>query len=74
MNSNIEEVGGIKTNRVFRVENGKRFFYVCLDEKIKAETIKDLKLGKETMFVCLDDSLDDNQKINLSLKINLRSV
>jgi adenine-specific DNA-methyltransferase len=74
LNSKIEEVKKIKTNKVFRVGNGERFFYVCLDEKIKAQTIKDLKLDKETMFVCLDDSLDDNQKTNLSLRINLRSV
>ena len=74
LNSKIEEVKEIKTNKVFRIDNGEKYFFVCLDEKIKEQTIKDLKLNKEIMFVCLDDSLDDNQKINLSLKINLRSI
>jgi len=74
LNSKIEEVKDIKTNKVFRIDNGEKYFFVCLDEKIKEQTIKDLKLNKEIMFVCLDDSLDDNQKINLSLKINLRSI
>jgi hypothetical protein len=74
LNSKIEEVKGVKGNKVFKIGNGEKFFYICLDDKIKEQTIKDLKLGKETMFVCLDESLDDNQKINLSLKINLRGI
>lgn len=74
LNSKIEEVKGIKTNKVFKIDNGEKYFYICLDEKIKEQTIKDLNLGKETIFVCLDESLDDNQKINLSLKINLRGI
>src|SRR3989339_635429 len=74
LHSKIEEVKDIKTNKVFRIGNGEKYFFICLDEKIKEQTIKNLKLGKEIMFVCLDDSLEDNQKINLSLKINLRSI
>lgn len=74
LNSKVEEVKEVKTNKVFKIDNGEKYFFICLDEKIKEQTIKDLKLGKEIMFVCLDESLDDNQKINLNLKINLRSI
>lgn len=74
LNSKVEEVKGIKTNKVFKVGNGEKFFYICLDDKIKEQTIKELKLGKDIMFVCLDESLTDNQKINLNLKINLRGI
>ena len=74
LNSEIKEIKEIKSNKIFKISDGDKFFYICLDDKIKEMTIKDLKLNKEIMFVCLDESLDDSQKINLSLKINLRSI
>ncbi len=48
--------------------------YVCLDKKIKPETVSKLKLGSEDIFVCLDSALSDEVKVKLADQCNLKVI
>jgi adenine-specific DNA-methyltransferase len=48
--------------------------YVCLDKKIKAETIAKLSLRAEDIFVCLDSALSDEAKVKLTDQCNLKVI
>ncbi len=48
--------------------------YVCLDKKIKPETVSKLKLGSEDIFVCLDSALSDEAKVKLADQCNLKVI
>ena len=48
--------------------------YVCLDKKIKEETVARLKLGNEDIFVCLDSALSDEAKVKLADLCNLKVI
>jgi hypothetical protein len=46
---------------------GHRLF-VCLNDRIKDDTIKRLQLRSEDIFVCLDGALTDQAKMRLQDK------
>jgi len=48
--------------------------YVCLDKKIKPETVAKLKLSAEDIFVCLDSSLTDEAKVKLADQCSLKVI
>ena len=48
--------------------------YVCLDDEIAMTTLDALPLEEETLFICQDAALDDAQKVNLALQVELRVV
>jgi adenine-specific DNA-methyltransferase len=48
--------------------------YVCLDKKIKSETVSKLQLGSEDIFVCLDSALSDEAKVKLADQCNLKVI
>lgn len=45
--------------------------FVCLDEKIHAATIQQLKLAKRDVFICLDAALSSEAKVRLGDATNL---
>lgn len=65
LNAKIDTLEG-KSNIVYKISDNLRQLYVCLDKKINANIINELKLTKEDIFVCLDSALDDSFKLNLS--------
>ncbi len=48
--------------------------YVCLDEQVHPETVAVLRLRSEDVFVCLDSALNDEAKINLADRVNLKVI
>ena len=48
--------------------------YLCLDKKIKPETVSKLKLSSEDIFVCLDSALSDEAKVKLADQCNLKVI
>ena len=48
--------------------------YVCLDKKIRPETVGKLKLNSEDIFVCLDSALSDEAKVKLADQCNLKVI
>ena len=76
LSSTVEEVKGVKGNRVWRVSDAERgqSFLICLDDKLKAATAQALKLGKDDLFVCRDAALTDEQAANLALTCKLKTI
>ncbi len=76
LSSTVEQVKGVKGNRVWRVTDLDReqSFHICLDDKLKAGTIRASKLGKEDLFVCRDKALTDEQAANLALTCRLKAI
>lgn len=77
LNSRVEAVK-IGNNHFFRViDNAQNMeFYITIDEKIAAETIKEVRTEtyRNKMFVFLDKALADNDKINLSAFVRIRVI
>lgn len=76
LSSTVEKLKDIKGNRVWRVTDPDRrqSFLVCLDDKLKAQTIRALKLTKEDLFVCRDSGLTDEQVANVALTCKLKTI
>ena len=76
LSSTVEKVKGIKGIRVWRVIDTDReqSFLICLDDKLKAATVRALKLGKEDIFVCRDAAMTDEQAANLALTCKLKTI
>lgn len=76
LDSQINPLNEVKTNSVQKVtsEFVAHPLYVCLDKKIKPETVEKIKLGSEDIFVCLDSALSDESKIALADRCNLQII
>ena len=48
--------------------------FICLDKKIKPETVAKLQLAPQDIFVCLDTALADEAKIKLADQCNLKVI
>ena len=57
-----------------RVSSEPSSFYVCLDDRLRGDTIDRLQLDKETTFVCLDTAMDDSMKVNLAMQCLLKVI
>lgn len=76
LDSRVKTLPEFKANEVKQVtsEFVAHHLYVCLDQKIKAETVKNLRLRAEDIFVCLDSALSDEAKVNLADRCNLKVI
>ncbi len=65
-----------KHNKVILVESDAcaHRLFVCLDKKLKDDTIEQLKLNSDDIFVCLDSALIDEAKVRLSDTGNLHVI
>lgn len=74
LNSKIEQKN-LEQNTVYKVIENGNYFYVVLDDKVEFEIIEELDYEeKEKLFICLDTALTDDDKINLSLRLNLKTI
>ena len=48
--------------------------HVCLDKKVKAETVAKINLRPEDILVCLDSALSDEAKVKLADQCNLKVI
>jgi adenine-specific DNA-methyltransferase len=76
LDSKVRFLPEFKANEVKQVtsEFVQHPLYVCLDKKIKDDTVAKLKLGAEDIFVCLDSALTDEVKVKLSDQCNLKVI
>ena len=78
LTSRIEKlpVKRVKTNTIYRVTDSDReqSFLICLDNKLKATTLKSLGLGKDNIFICRDVALTDELAANLALQCRLKTI
>ena len=49
-------------------------FRVCLDDELKAATVKELNLKRSDLFICRDVAIDDKLAANLALQCRLKSI
>jgi len=76
LDSRITPQAEFKQNKIQLIEStfcAHRLF-VCLDVKIKDDTIKRLELRAEDIFVCLDCALTDQAKMRLVDACNLKVI
>jgi adenine-specific DNA-methyltransferase len=73
LNSKIKKLN-IDEYDVYKIEDEDKSFYVTLEEKIDESIIENFDYDDETLFVCLDSALKDSDKINISLRLNLKSI
>ena len=76
LTAKVEKVEGIKDNTVYLVTDADKgqSFRICLDEKMKAATVKALAIKKDDLFICRDAALTDEQAANLALQCNLKTI
>jgi len=76
LDSKVRSMPEFKANEVQQVtsEFVTHPLYVCLDKKIKPETVSKLKLSSEDIFVCLDSALSDEAKVKLADQCNLKVI
>jgi adenine-specific DNA-methyltransferase len=49
-------------------------FWICLDEQIRADLIKQCELTLDRLFICRDVALDDSAAANLALQCRLKTI
>jgi adenine-specific DNA-methyltransferase len=59
---------------IYKIEDKDKSLYVTLKEKINESIIENFDYDDETLFVCLDSALTDSDKINISLRLNLKTI
>jgi len=63
-------------NKVYEVtdpDSGQQF-WICLDEQIRADLIKQCELTLDRLFICRDVALDDSAAANLALQCRLKTI
>ena len=76
LESSVTSLPEFKANEVKEVtsEFVGHHLYVCLDKKVKAETVVKLSLRVEDILVCLDSALSDEAKVKLADQFNLKVI
>ncbi len=76
LDSRVTSLPEFKANTIQQVtsEFVGHHLYVCLDKKVKAETVAKLSLRAEDILVCLDSALSDEAKVNLADRCNLKVI
>ncbi len=76
LESSVTSLPEFKANEVKEVtsEFVGHHLYVCLDKKVKAETVVKLSLRVEDILVCLDSALSDEAKVKLADQCNLKVI
>ena len=76
LDARINRISEFKSNEVKLISSE---FYdhqliVCLDEKIKGNTINELNLGEKDIFICLDTAISDQDKLRLGDKGLIKTI
>lgn len=76
LDSTIEEMKTIKTNKIKQVTSGfhEHRLLICLDKKIAYATIQSLKLSGDDVFICLDSAITDQDKVQLADKGMIKTI
>jgi adenine-specific DNA-methyltransferase len=76
LNSRIDRLPGIEENTVFLVSDSdkEQSFRICLDDRLKVETVKKLDLKTSDLFICRDVAIDDGLPANLALQCRLKTI
>ena len=76
LDSSVRSMSEFKGNDVQQVtsEFVTHPLFVCLDKKIKAETVAKINLRAEDIFVCLDSALSDEAKVKLADQCKLKVI
>ena len=76
LDSKVRSLPEFKANDVQQVtsEFVGHHLYVCLDKKVKAETVAKVNLRAEDILVCLDSALSDEAKVKLADQCNLKVI
>ena len=76
LESKVRSLPEFKANEVKQVtsEFVGHHLYVCLDKKVKAETVDKINLRPEDILVCLDSALSDEAKVKLADQCNLKVI
>jgi adenine-specific DNA-methyltransferase len=76
LDSAIEAVPEFKRNAVRLVSHNssQHRLFVCLDERIYADTIANVHLGDQDIFICFDHALGDEAKLRLADACKLKVI
>jgi len=76
LDSKVSTLSEFKANDVQQVtsEFVGHHLYICLDKKVKAETVAKINLRPEDILVCLDSALSDEAKVKLADQCNLKVI
>lgn len=76
LDSKLRSLSEFKANEVQQVtsEFVGHHLYICLDKKVKAETVAKINLRSEDILVCLDSALSDEAKVKLADQCNLKVI
>ena len=75
-----ENVDSFKKNKIWKITDSadtvskKIKLYVCLDNFIEEETIKNLTLNDDEKFICLDAAIDDSAYARLADKGRIETI
>jgi adenine-specific DNA-methyltransferase len=72
----VEKISSVKVNKIFQVTDTEKgqSFRICLDDELKAATVKELNLKKDELFICRDVAIDDKAAANLALQCRLKTI
>ena len=76
LDSKVRSLPEFKANEIKQVtsEFVGHHLYICLDKKVKAETVAKINLRPEDILVCLDSALSDEAKVKLADQCNLKVI
>jgi adenine-specific DNA-methyltransferase len=76
LDSKTDKMKGLDKNKVEIVTSDfcEHRLLVCLDEKIYAETAKEIQHQENDIFICLDSALTDQLKLTLADKCLLKTI
>ena len=76
LDSKVRSLSEFKANEVQQVisEFVGHHLFICLDKKVKAETVAKINLRPEDILVCLDSALSDEAKVKLADQCNLKVI
>jgi adenine-specific DNA-methyltransferase len=76
LTSRIERETAYHDNEIWRVtdKDKQQSFLICLDDKVKPSSIKELKLAEDDVFICRDIAIDDTGAANLALQCKLKTI
>ena len=76
LDSKVRSLPEFKSNDVQQItsEFVGHHLYICLDKKVKAETVAKINLRPEDILVCLDSALSNEAKVKLADQCNLKVI
>lgn len=76
LTSTIEQAAEVVEATVYRVNDPAKAqsFAICLDDKLRLESLAPLDLTRDDLFICRDIALDDETAANLALQCRLKVI